>query len=133
MFALITPNLTDTGKRNAQIATPGPVPNHPEKPYWVPIVEETDDTSGTTERVISPWVETVEVARLLRSRTIRDKTTGELDAEDTVRADRLLADPGALRAVARMLHNINNRLRVIEGDTPLTLAQFKAAFKGLMR
>lgn len=133
MFALINPDLTDIGKRKAQIATPGPVPNHPDKPYWVPIVEETDDTSTGPFKVISPWVETVEAARLLRSRTIRDKTTAELEAEDTIRIDRLLGDPGALRAIARMVHNINNRLRVLEGDTPLTLAQFKAAFRALVR
>ena len=106
MFALITPDLTGTGKRKAQIVPPGPVPNHPEKPYWVQIVEEIDDTSGTPERVISPWVETVEVARLLRTRTIRDKTTGELDAEDQARVDRLLLESGVVRALALMMFEL---------------------------
>ena len=133
MFALINRDLTDTGNRKAHVDIVSPGDLHPDKPYWVPVEIVETDTSTGPDKVVSPWVETVEVARLLRSRTIRDKTSGELDAEDTARADSLLADPGALRAVARMLHNINNRLRVIEGDTPLTLAQFKAAFKGLMR
>ena len=133
MFALINPDLTDTGKRRAFIPSPGPVPGHPHKPYWVPIEVEVDDTSTGPDRVVSAWVETVEAARLLRSRTIRDKTAAELAAEDTAQVGRLLADSGIDRALARMIFNINNRVRSIEGGGPLSVAQFKAALRGLMR
>jgi len=35
-------------------------------------------------------------------------------------------------AVFRALHNINNRVRVLEGQAALTLAQSRAAFKALI-
>lgn len=133
MYALITPDLADTGKRKAQVATPGPVPNHPDKPYWVPIVIEITDTSTGPDTVASAWVETVEVGRLLRARTIRDKTTAELDAEDQTRVDRLLLDSGVIRALAQALFAVVNDVRVLNGDSTVTVTQFKTYLKGLIR
>ena len=133
MFAQINPDLTDTGNRQATVSTPGPVPGHPDKPYWVPVVEDVTDTSTGPDKAVSPWVETVEVARLLRSRTIRDKTPAELGAEDTARVDRLLVDSGVMRAVVRALFQVINDVRVLKGDNPLTAAQFKTFLKGLVR
>lgn len=133
MFALINRDLTDTGKRKAQVEIVAPADLHPDKPYWVPVVEEVTDTSTGPDRVVSPWVETVEAARLLRARTIRDKTQAEINSEDTTRVNRLLADSGVTRALAKMLFQINNRLRALEGDAPLTVTQFKTALKALMR
>ncbi len=133
MFALINPDLTDTGKRRAQIATPGPVPNHPDKPFWVPIVDEITDTSITAEKVFEPVVITIEATRLLRSQLIRDKTAAEITADDTARVEGTFTGHGIHRAFAQMFFQINNRVRVLEGNAPLTVAQFKAALRGLIR
>ena len=74
MYAKITRALTDTGERS-DWTTPPPSKDDlaPHKAYWVPVVEETTDTSTTDDVVVSPWVDTVEATRLLRTRTIRDK------------------------------------------------------------
>ncbi len=132
-FALINRDLTDTGKRKAQVDIVAPADLHPGKPYWVPVVEEVTDTSTGTDKVVSAWVETVEVARLLRSRSIRDKTAGELDTEDQARVDTLLINSGVIRALAQALFQVNNRVRVLEGDSAITATQFKTFLKGLIR
>ena len=133
MFALINRNLTDTGKRKALVDVVPPADLHPAKPYWVPVVQETADTSTGPDRVVGAWVETVEVARLLRTRTIRDKTAGEIDAEDQTRVDSLLLDSGVMRAIAQALFQVVNDVRVLKGQGTITPAQFKAFLKGLVR
>ena len=133
MFAQINPDLTDTGNRQATVSTPGPVPGHPDKPYWVPIVEDVTDTSTGPDKVVSPWVETVEIARLLRTRTVRDKTPAELGVEDTARIDRLLLDSSVMRALAKALFLVVNDVRTLKGEGTITAAQFKTFLKGLIR
>ncbi len=133
MFALINRDMTDTGKRKAQVEIVSPDDLHPDKPYWVPIVVETADTSTGPDKVVSPWVETVEVARLLRARTIRDKTAGELGAEDQTRVDNLASVSGIDRAQFLIAFSHENRIRTLEGAPPVTKALFKTAVKGLIR
>ncbi len=133
MFALINRDLTDTGKRKAQVDIVPPADLHPDKPYWVPVVNETTDTSTGPDKVVSAWVETVEAARLLRTRTIRDKTAGEMDAEDQARVDRLASVSGIDRAQFLIAFNHENRIRTLEGSPSVTKAQFKTAVKGLIR
>ena len=132
-FALINRDLTDTGKRKAQVDIVPPGDLHPDKPYWVPVVEEVADTSTGPDKVVSPWVETVEVARLLRTRTIRDKTPAELGAEDRARVDRLLLDSGVMRALAKALFLVVNDVRTLKGESTITAAQFRNFLKGLIR
>ncbi len=132
-FALINPDLTDTGKRRAEIATPGPVPNHPGKPYWVPIEDMVINNSVTLEQITGPLIITIEATRLLRSRTIRDKTPAEIAAEDAARINSLLSRNDINRALAQMIFRLNNRVRALEGDAPLTVAQFKTALRALIR
>ena len=133
MFALINRDLTDTGKRAAQVNIVSPDDLHPAKPYWVPVVEEVTDTSTGPDKVVGPWVETVEVARLLRSRTIRDKTAGELNAEDQIRVDNLASLSGISRAQFLIAFNHENRIRTLEGVPSVTRAEFKNAVMGLIR
>ena len=133
MFALITRALEDTAKRKSQVEIVPPADLHPDKPYWVPVVEETADTSTGPDRVVSAWVETVEVARLLRARTIRDKTPAEIDAEDQTRVDSLACVSGIDRAQFLIAFNHENRIRTLEGVSVITKAQFKTALKGLIR
>lgn len=133
MFALINRDLTDTGKRKAQVDIVAPADLHPDKPYWVPIVVEVTDDSTGPDTVASPWVETVEVARLLRSRTIRDKTPGELDAEDQARVDSLMLERGAMRALATLQFQIINDVRALEGKAAITAEQYKTRLWKLIR
>ncbi len=133
MFALINRDLTDTGKRKAQVDIVAPADLHPAKPYWVPVVDEVTDTSTGPDKVVSPWIETVEVARLLRTRTIRDKTAGELDAEDQARVDALLLESGVTRAQTKTLFDHENRIRVLEGRPEVTVEQLKTALWKLIR
>ncbi len=106
MFALIRRDLTDTGGRLSQVTIVPPENLHPNKPYWVPVVEEVTDTSTGPDKVVSGWVETVEVARILRARTIRDKTSGEMDTEDQAQFDNALNISGPDRAMLRLIFEV---------------------------
>lgn len=136
LYALINRDLTDTGERRRfDVAPPGPADLAPGKPYYVPVVEEvSDDSTGSAPTVTEPWVETAEADRLLRSRTIRDKTAAELDAMDDSTADRAFSGVGRIeRALGRALFDHENRLRALEGRPAVTAGQFKTALKGLLR
>ena len=132
-YALITRDLTDTGSRKQNITPEAPENLHPAKPYWVPIEEEITDTSTGPDKVTGAWFETVEVTRLLRAQAIRDKTAGEIDAEDDTRADNLLNQKGASRALARVAFDQENRIRALESQPSVSAAQFKDILKSLMR
>lgn len=60
-------------------------------------------------------------------------TAGEISAGDDIAITKLLSDPGIMRAVGTMLFQMNNRVRTLEGQGALTVAQFKTAFKALIR
>ncbi len=134
MFALINRDLTDTGTRRGQVNIVPPADLHPDKPYWVSVVEVITDTGiPGAEKVVGPWIETVETDRLLRTRTIRDKTAGEIDAEDQARVDSLESVSGIDRAQFLIAFSHENRIRTLEGVAAISKAQFKTAVKGLIR
>ncbi len=54
-------------------------------------------------------------------------------AIDQATVDRLLLDSGVMRALATALFQIGNDVRVLEGRSPVTAAQFKTYLKGLIR
>ena len=138
LFALINQDLTDTRERKVYLNVPplGDLGGSA-KPYWVPVVEEVDDTSTRPDDLLtSPWVETVEPLRLLRSRTIRDKTPTELESEDTARVDALLLNSGVMRAFGLMLFEVAKAGRTDDWTffTGVTnAATFKALLKSLIR
>ena len=57
---------------------------------WLPIEVVTDDRSTTEEKVAEPMVQTIEADRVMRTQVIRDKTTQEIEAECTARAEQLV-------------------------------------------
>lgn len=134
-YALITRALVDTGSRKRNIVPIPPEQLSLNKPYWVPVVEEITDTSTGSNIVRTPWVETVEIARILRSRTIRDKTPVELDAEDASNIDSMMAFDGLERAMARALLTVINDVRKLQKpvEQPLSVPEFKTYLRGLMR
>ena len=135
MYALIANDLSSILKRREQVnlsqAITTPLPNG--KPFWVPVVEEVADTSTGPDRVVSPWVETIELTRVLRSRSIRDKTTNELDAEDVEIVNNALLKTSLMAAMLKWIFDAENRIRVLEGDSLITEAQFKTAIKNRIR
>lgn len=133
-YALINRNLTDTGKRSNTAPTDQADDIAPNKPYWVPIVEEITDTSTQgSEKVISPWVDTVEIDRLLRERTIRNKTVNELDVLDTARIDDLFSASDIDRALAQVLFRVVNDVRALEEKSSISVTQFKDYLKSFVR
>ncbi len=57
----------------------------------------------------------------------------DFDAVDQAAVDALLLDSGVIRALAQALFQLNNRVRVLEGDSVITVAQFKTFLKNLIR
>jgi len=133
MFAKITRDLKLTGEIKAHVDVIPPAQLAPGKPYWVPIVEQVTDISTGGDKVATPWVEVVQPDKVLRTRTIRDRTPQEIAAEDDALAARLLDDVGTFKAVGRVLFDHENRLRALEGRAPVNAAQFRAALKSLLR
>lgn len=134
LYALINRNLTDTGKRSNTAPTDQADDIAPNKPYWVPIVEEITDTSTQgSEKVISPWVDTVEIDRFLRERTIRNKTVSELDVDDTNRINNLFTASNIDRALAQVLFRVVNDVRALEEKSSISVTQFKDYLKSFVR
>lgn len=133
-YALINRNLTDTGKRSNTAPTDQADDIAPNKPYWVPIVEEITDTSTQgSEKVISPWVDTVEIDRFLRERTIRNKTVSELDVDDTNQINNLFTASNIDRALAQVLFRVVNDVRALEEKSSISVTQFKDYLKSFVR
>lgn len=133
LFAKINRDGTDTGQRAHNVTPVARGGLHPSKPFWVPVVEEIADTSTGSDRVVGPWIETVEAGRVLRSRSIRDRTPAELAADDKARIAELLARPGAMRAVTRALHAVINSVRELDSLPALSNADFELYLESLAR
>ncbi len=135
MWALIENDQSAIRKRrpNVDPAISLTSPAGHSKPYWVPIEEEITDNSTGPDIVAGPWIETIEVNRVLRARTIRDKTPGELDAEDQAVVDIALANTNLFRALLRWVFDAENRIRILEGNPTIDEATFRNAIKNRIR
>lgn len=133
LYAKITRAMTDTGEReHMPEAPPGPDDLAAAKPYWVPVVEETDDTSTGPDKITSAWVDTVEATRLLRTRTIRDRTAQEIDDAKTQAALARIANvSGKLDKleIAGLFWCVNE-IRTLKGQAVITVDQFLTALDG---
>lgn len=133
MYAKINRNLTDTGER--RVLDPANVPAAsdlaPNKPYWVPVVDVVNDTS-TGEDVVSWVVEEVQIDRLVRTTTIRDKTEQEIDAEDDAILDGATAG-GITRALLFTMFQLANDVRALEGQPAMQFGEFVSSLKLNMR
>ncbi len=137
LFALINRDLTDTGQRLNQASVDGPDDVPITKPYYVEVVEvTTDNSTPDSETVTSPFVDTVEATRLLRERTIRDKTPAELDAEDTARVEKAFTLTGINRSEMRMIFELIKAVKtgnVTFFDTVVDVPTFKTLARSLFR
>lgn len=91
---------------------------------WLP-VEVTMPVSDATQIVEGPTI-TVEKGRVTRVWTARAKTADEIDAEKSTKVDSIDV------AVFRALCNHENRIRALQGQATITVAQCKTAFKALI-
>ncbi len=71
-------------------------------------------------------VYTIDLNSVTRTFTLRAKTPTELDADKTS------AVAAIDMALLRVAFNHENRIRALEAQAPLTLAQFRAAVKALL-
>lgn len=93
----------------------------------LPYVEVTNDTS-TGQFTVTTSTETVEPTQVVRTTTIRDRTTQELTDEVTQEADAVLVSPGAMRALA--LATVDLALAQRDGQLAgRTLNQVRTTFR----
>lgn len=132
-YALIRRNLTDTGERSSTVIPIPPDQLHIDKPYWVPIEYNEQDTStpGNLDRVVGPWSQTVLADKIVKSRTIRDKTPAELSQEKAQRVDQIETSRGPDKAFFNLIFNMVNDIRALKTPAlpPMTLPQFKALLR----
>lgn len=103
------------------------------KPYWVPVVEESDDRSTGPDRVIEPPEDVIEAGRVVRKRVIRDKTKAEKDEEDLKVVDDILFSDSILRTLAGWIMETENRLRALEGKPEIDINGFRSILKDRVR
>lgn len=101
------------------------------KSYWLPVVEETQDTSTNP-----PWVKTtntgyqIEADRVYKLVTKVDMTQAEIDAEKAATRD-MIADgfdepETYIYVLGKILFQVVNDVRQLKGQQAITPAQFKA-------
>lgn len=125
LYAKITRDLEDTGERKEFAAPPALKDDlASEKPYWVPVVYEDNDTSTGKQTVIGSYSKEVKATGIKYTRPIRDKTQAEIDAEQSAEIDASIdaiqANRSALKALAEGLFIAFNEAREAGGKQPIT-------------
>lgn len=125
LYAKITRDLKDTGERKDFAAPPARKDDlASEKPYWVPVVYEDNDTSTGKQTVTDPYSKEVKATGIKYTRPIRDKTQAEIDAEQSAEIDASIdaiqANRSALKALAEGLFIAFNEAREAGGKQPIT-------------
>lgn len=112
--------------------------------YWFVGADETRVYSSKADRLVpvadatyAAWVaeggqtsraaNKAEMGEILSSYNLRPSDASMLDGYTEKQATKL-----TLEVVAKALFNVVNRVRILEGNQPVTAAQFKAYLKGLM-
>jgi len=129
MLALIERDLS------AIIETGNPNPIPPDTgsgPYWVPIHDIVDDQSTGQEIIVEDPVVTIYWNKVERVRVKRDMTPTELDAFDD-KALQIVEIDGIDKAQFKMIFQIFNMVKTLEGKPTKTFEEFKAYAKSLMR
>jgi hypothetical protein len=111
-------------RRMIDVAT---IPPH-KASWWRPVVEAGNDPIDPATQIKTGPVTTIEATRVLDTYTIRNKTAQELDDDKAARIDSM----NGQQALIKVLHNLHNRIRTLEGQSTHTLAQFKNAIKSLL-
>ncbi len=98
--------------------------------YRILPVEEVDPAFDAATQLRSEWNETVLADKVVRERTVTDKSAEQLAAEAERRKDTIVDRMDPLLADLAFAHE--NRIRALEGLASLTDAEFKASLKALL-
>jgi len=99
------------------------------KPWrWLPVIV-TDPVKGDNQIKEGPVV-TVNPADVTRVWTVRDKTAQELDDENTTKATIKIEAEDI--ATHKIIFQLVNDVRALEGKQPITPQQYKDYYKGLL-
>lgn len=132
MYAKITLNpLQDTGERSVSVV-PDPNPGA-NKPIWVPFVNTVEDTSTPGSSAVSSREKRVFSDRVEMVTIRRDKTPNEIALDDDRDIENLFENAGNDRALINLIRDLDNRVRILEGQPPLPLQTFKALVKSKRR
>lgn len=103
------------------------------KPYIVPAVRTGFDPFDPATQIRTGPVLQAEPAEV--QYTVRDKTARELDDEKDEETEGALGqDAGAIRqTLVDMAFEFEKRIRILEGNTPVTRAQVAAKLKALYK
>ena len=134
MYAKITRAQEWFGEKK-DFATPPPSAGdlHPEKPYWVPFVTVTNDTSTGTVPVKRRSEVVVTPTEVTQTLYIEDLTPSEVDSRDTTVVQNTFAVGTQERALAETLFEVTNWVRVLQGNPEFTAQQFKDYLKSKIR
>lgn len=98
--------------------------------WWRPVVIVGDDAfDPLTQKKTGP-VTTIEATQVVDTYSVVPLTAQEIsDRKDAAVSS---INGGGFAPVLKMLFNINNRVRALEGQAALTMPQFKAAIKAAL-
>ncbi len=105
------------------------VPENPlGKPHltWLPVVDTDPAITDAATQVKEGPVITIGATEVTRVWTVRAKTAPELDAEKQLVVD------GMQKVILEILFNHENRIRTLNSQAAVTVAQFKNAIKGML-
>jgi hypothetical protein len=126
--ALIYPSAPTViaDRRMIDVAT---IPQH-KAPWWRPVVVVGDDAfDPLTQKKTGP-VTTIEDNQVVDTYSVVALTAQEIiDLKDAAVSS---INGNGFAPVLKMLFNLNNRVRVLEGQAAITMAQFKAAIKAAL-
>lgn len=91
---------------------------------WLPVVVTGDDDFDGEAQTKSGPVVTVEADRVVESYTVKGLTAEEIDARKVRKVDTF--------TTIKVLFNLHNRVRALEGQPAHTLAQFKTALRAIL-
>lgn len=95
--------------------------------WWRPVVTVGDDAFDSATHKKTGPVTTIEKDRVVDTYTVSALSAQEIDDAKGSKIDNL-----GNAALLKVILNLHNRLRTLEGQPTHTMAQLKAALKGLL-
>lgn len=132
MFALIKRDLTQILKRRNNVIPVPPDQLAAGKPYWVPIVNVTDDQSTTDITENLSIVEVIKADKVERVTTIIDRDPALVKQEKEESVEQAVQAGVVEKVLAKAMFQLANEVRLLKGQPKITMPQFKTYLKGLL-
>jgi len=130
LYALINPDDDSIIKYRNDI---NPIPREqlaPNKPYWVPVVDEIEDKTTSSINVTRNTLKDKVVdGKVVRKTILKHMTTEEIDLKEKRRAI-AITEHLEKDMVFKLLYDMNNQIEILKGNKNLTIAEFKEKLKG---